>query len=114
MDFIMHTAARLVPVLLASAVAAASGCGNRDAPAAASGDREVAVYCGRCETSGTIRIDGEPGQASWPRECPSCGRTGAYASETCTPCGRPVMMMDVRTRGWGVPDLCPHCRRSWR
>lgn len=78
----------------------------------AAGRHETPVLCTRCNTTNVLHLARPAGEESWPKKCPSCSRSGAYASETCPSCGAPVPLVDPRTRGYGRPTACPGCGKS--
>ena len=91
-----------------------AGCG-RDTPSqTGSKAQTLEVICTRCGAQATLQIAGAAKDETWPKPCPSCKRSGAYPSGKCSQCGKLVPFMDPRTRGYAVPQTCPHCGRPWQ
>ena len=92
----------------------AGGCKDGDASDPAAGSHETRVLCVYCKAEGTLHLPQAAEQESWPKPCPSCKRPGAYPRGECKQCGQAVALMDLRTRGFGTPAVCPHCGRPWQ
>ena len=90
------------------------GCGRDEASRPGSATQQVNVICTRCAKSATLQIAGAVKDESWPKECPSCKRWGAYPSAKCSQCAKLVPLMDSRTRGYAVPQACPECGKTWQ
>ncbi|MHC4444916.1 MAG: hypothetical protein ACYTF1_19680 [Planctomycetota bacterium] len=89
-------------------------CKDKDNSVTISGSNQTKIICTRCGKEGTLNLAMAANQETWPKECPSCKRWGAYPSDTCRHCSRAVALMDLRTQGFSTPDKCPHCGKIWQ
>ena len=104
-------------VFITSAAAlllSAAACSNRDSSASgAPAAGNVAVICTRCEAAGTMKLSKAVRDETWPKECASCKRWGAFPSAACTSCGKTIALIDSRTQAYGEPQACPKCGKAW-
>lgn len=87
-----------------------AACDKAGDGAPATGPHETPVLCTRCNTTNVLHLARPAGEESWPKKCPSCSRSGAYACMACPSCRAPVPLVDPRTRGFGRPAACPGCK----
>jgi DnaJ-class molecular chaperone len=78
------------------------------------GAHTITVVCVACDAPGSINTHSPAAEEEWPKQCPSCKRTGAYPSGTCGSCGKQVAFMHPRDRSYEVPAGCPYCGKKWQ
>jgi len=93
----------------------AVSCGkDHNTTAAAGGPHKIDVVCTICNAKTVMHLPESAEEETWPKECPSCARWGAYACEVCPHCRKPIPLMDPRTRGYARPAVCNSCGRAWQ
>ncbi len=75
--------------------------------------QEAPVICTSCKSPNTMKFPSIVQNESWPKQCPACQAWSLYPCEKCRHCQAPVALKDDRTKGYGNPQVCASCGKSW-